>query len=102
MKTLVRDWILANAGAASRCLADHEKRLRALRPIGGKQAASLLVRLDEAQHFARTNVPPAMVGEFLRMALDRGGVNAALAALRMTLPKAAEGDVVVLLGERKC
>jgi DNA polymerase III subunit delta' len=69
VKTLVRDWIVANAGDGVALVSlDQEQRLRALRPIGGKQAAALLIRLDEAQNLAQTNVPPAMVGELLRMA----------------------------------
>ncbi|HEX3370618.1 MAG TPA: hypothetical protein VHS56_13650 [Candidatus Cybelea sp.] len=70
VKTLVRDWIVASAGDGVALVSlDQEKRLRALEPIRGKHAAALLVRLDEAQRLAQTNVPPAMVGELLRMAL---------------------------------
>jgi DNA polymerase III subunit delta' len=70
VKTLVRDWIVAGAGDGIALVSfDQEKRLRALRPLGGRQAAALLGRLDEAQRLAQTNVPPAMVGELMRMAL---------------------------------
>lgn len=71
LKTLVRDWIVVAAGDGVALVSlDQEKRLRALQPLGARQAAALLVRLDEAQRLAQTNVPPAMVGELLRMALN--------------------------------
>ncbi|HEY2474315.1 MAG TPA: hypothetical protein VGI19_05880, partial [Candidatus Cybelea sp.] len=71
VKTLVRDWIVASGGDGVALVSlDQEKRLRKLRPLGGKHAAALLGRLDEAQRLAQTNVPPAMIGELLRMALN--------------------------------
>lgn len=71
IKTLVRDWIVASGtdGIALVSL-DHEKRLRKLRPLEGREAATLLARLDEAQRIAQTNVQPAHVAELIRMALS--------------------------------
>lgn len=70
IKTLVRDWIVASGtdGIALVSL-DHEKQLRRLRPLEGREAAALLARLDEAQRLAQTNVTPAHVAELVRMAL---------------------------------
>jgi DNA polymerase III subunit delta' len=70
IKTLVRDWIVASGtdGIALVSL-DHEARLRKLRPLEGREAATLLARLDEAQRLAQTNVAPAHVAELVRMAL---------------------------------
>ncbi len=70
IKTLVRDWIVATGydGVALVSL-DHAQRLRRLKPLDGRAAVALLGKLDEAQRFARTNVSPILVGEFVRMAL---------------------------------
>ncbi len=70
VKTLVRDWIVASGtdGVALVSL-DHEKQLRGLRPLEGDAAVALLNKLDEAQRLARTNVSPALVATFVKMAL---------------------------------
>ncbi len=70
IKTLVRDWIVATGhdGVALMSI-DHADRLRKLKPLGRREAAALLAKLDEAQRLARTNVSPALIGEYVRMAL---------------------------------
>jgi DNA polymerase-3 subunit delta' len=70
VKTLVRDWIVATGhdGVALVSL-DHAQRLRRLKPLAPREAAAMLAKLDEAQRLARTNVLPALVGEYVRMAL---------------------------------
>lgn len=72
LKTLVRDWIaLGNAGFDERLLAvDYAAELRALEAVEATQAVRMLAKLAEAQRLARTNVSPALVGEFARMALS--------------------------------
>ena len=70
IKTLVRDWIVASGHDGIPLVSlDHADRLRHLKRLGGPEAAALLVKLDEAQRLARTNVSPALVGELVRMAL---------------------------------
>jgi hypothetical protein len=49
---------------------DQEARLRALRPLGGKHAAAMLAKLNEAQRLALTNVSPPLVADLARMALS--------------------------------
>ncbi len=70
IKTLVRDWIVAGShdGIALMTI-DHADRLRKLKPLGRREAAALLAKLDEAARLARTNVSPALIGEYVRMAL---------------------------------
>jgi DNA polymerase III subunit delta' len=70
IKMLVRDWIVASGhdGVALVSL-DQTERLRRLKPIDSRAAVALLAKLDEAQRLARTNVSPALVGEYVRMAL---------------------------------
>lgn len=68
LKTLVRDWIVSGYGGAL-ISRDQEERLRTLKPIEPRAAVTLLTKLDEAQRLARTNVNPAMVGDYVRMAL---------------------------------
>jgi DNA polymerase III subunit delta' len=70
IKTLVRDWIVASGSDGIALLSvDQVERLRALRPLGGRAAAALLRKLDDAQRLARTNVRPELVSELVRMAL---------------------------------
>ncbi len=70
VKMLVRDWIVASGhDGVSLLTLDHAERLRRLKPIDGRAAVALLGKLDDAQRLARTNVSPALVGEFVRMAL---------------------------------
>lgn len=70
VKTLVRDWIVASGKDGVPLLTlDHAERVRHLRPIERRAAVTLLGKLDDAQRLARTNVSPALVGEFVRMAL---------------------------------
>jgi DNA polymerase-3 subunit delta' len=76
IKALVRDWILteqAGCTAVARLAEDYADALRALPPLGPARAVELLAKLDDAERFARTNVSAAMVAEFVRMALARGG-----------------------------
>lgn len=71
VKTLVRDWIaLGSAGRDARLLAlDYGNELKELRPIASQTAISALAKIAEAQRLARTNVSPALVADFVRMAL---------------------------------
>ncbi len=70
VKALVRDWIVAgNAQGAEPLSLDQAEGLRRLQRIGPHEAVALLSKLDEAQRLARTNVGPALVGEYVRMAL---------------------------------
>jgi DNA polymerase-3 subunit delta' len=70
IKTLVRDWIVASGtdGVALVSL-DHEKQLRGLRRLEGREAAAILGKLDDAQRLAQTNITPAHIAELVRMAL---------------------------------
>jgi DNA polymerase-3 subunit delta' len=70
-KTLVRDWIaLSGAGKDAPLLApDLAQRLKHLPEIPAENAISVLAKITEAQRLARTNVSPALVGDFVRMAL---------------------------------
>jgi DNA polymerase-3 subunit delta' len=69
IKTLVRDWIVARTEGVALLALDQAERLRALRPLTGSEAAATLTKLDEAQRIAQTNVSPALVADFARMAL---------------------------------
>jgi DNA polymerase-3 subunit delta' len=70
IKTLVRDWIVARGHDGVALMSvDHTDRLRKLKPLGEREAATLLAKLDEAQRLARTNVSAALIGEYVRMAL---------------------------------
>ncbi len=70
IKTLVRDWIVAGGHDGVALMSvDHADRLRKLKPLGRREAAALLAKLDEAARLARTNVSPALIGEYVRMAL---------------------------------
>ncbi|HET6893980.1 MAG TPA: hypothetical protein VFH72_01190 [Candidatus Baltobacteraceae bacterium] len=71
LKTLLRDWVaLGSAGADARLLAlDYGKKLKALRPVDAQTALAAFGKLTEAQRLARTNVSPALVADFVRMAL---------------------------------
>jgi DNA polymerase-3 subunit delta' len=74
VKTLVRDWISCNASGGAKLVSlDYADRLRRLRPLEGADAVAILERLDEAQRLARTNVSPAMVSEFVRIAITSSG-----------------------------
>lgn len=73
IKTLVRDWIVAGGSGLEGVpplAADYAARLQRLPPLGPKSAVELLAKLDDAARLAGTNVPAAMVGEFVRMALS--------------------------------
>jgi DNA polymerase-3 subunit delta' len=69
VKTLVRDWIASGTDGVTLLSLDQEERLRALRPLGGKNAAAVLAKLNEAQRLAQTNVSPTLVADLARMAL---------------------------------
>jgi len=70
VKTLVRDWIVAGGhDGVALVSVDHAERLCGLRPLDRRAAVALLAKLDDAQRLARTNVSPALIGEFVRMAL---------------------------------
>jgi DNA polymerase-3 subunit delta' len=71
VKTLLRDWVACSSdGPAPPLLAvDYAQRIQRLPPIAPEAALHALAKLSQAQHLARTNVSPALVGEFVRMAL---------------------------------
>ncbi|HLI94689.1 MAG TPA: hypothetical protein VKT72_01245 [Candidatus Baltobacteraceae bacterium] len=71
VKTLVRDWVaLSNAGKESRLLAlDYGKQLKKLPSVDSDRATDTLAKITEAQRLARTNVSPALVADYVRMAL---------------------------------
>ncbi len=71
VKSLVRDWLaLSAAGETPPLLApDYERQLRKLGTLDAQNAISALAKITEAQRMARTNVSPALVGEFVRMAI---------------------------------
>lgn len=71
IKTLVRDWIvLATSGDGARLLAlDYATALRRLPGADAAHAVGALAKITQAQRLARTNVTPALVGEFVRMSL---------------------------------
>lgn len=71
LKTLLRDWVaLSSAGTDARLLAlDYGKKLKALRPVDSQTALDAFGKITEAQRLARTNVSPALVADFVRMAL---------------------------------
>ena len=71
LKTLMRDWIATSqAGKKAPLLApDYAAELRNLPAVPAATAVSALAKIGEAQRLARTNVSPALVGDFVRMAL---------------------------------
>jgi DNA polymerase-3 subunit delta' len=71
LKTLMRDWVALGAAGrdASLLAADYAERLRNLAPIDSAAASDALAKLTEAQRLARTNVSPALVANYVRMAL---------------------------------
>ncbi len=71
VKTLVRDWVaLSNAGKETRLLAlDYAKQLKNLPAVDSDRAMDTLAKVTEAQRLARTNVSPALVADYVRMAL---------------------------------
>lgn len=73
LKTLVRDWIaLSDAGRGAPLLAvDYAEDLRGLPAVSAERALSMLAGITEAQRLARTNVSPALVGDFVRMAVTK-------------------------------
>ena len=74
IKMLARDWVAAGTGSDCAFLcADYDKPLRELLPLRDAAAAELLTKLDEAAMTARTNVPPGLVADLVRMALTRAG-----------------------------
>ena len=70
IKTLVRDWIAGGHRWHDVLALDQEERLRALRPLTGRNAAAVLAKLNDAQRLAQTNVSPALVADLARMALS--------------------------------
>ncbi|HEY9179920.1 MAG TPA: hypothetical protein VIO32_04325 [Candidatus Baltobacteraceae bacterium] len=71
LKTLVRDWVaLTSVGKGAPLLAlDYNTELHGLAPIDSQAALAALAKITEAQRLARTNVSPALVADFVRMAL---------------------------------
>jgi DNA polymerase III subunit delta' len=69
VKTLVRDWIVGGHDGVALLSLDHAERIRRLKPLDSRSAVALLVKLDEAQRLARTNVSAALVADMVRMAL---------------------------------
>jgi DNA polymerase-3 subunit delta' len=72
LKTLVRDWVaLSSAGKDARLLAlDYGKELKELPDLDSQAAVNAFGKITEAQRLARTNVSPALVADFVRMALS--------------------------------
>ncbi len=75
LKSLVRDWTaLALAGdRAPLVCVDYAEDLRALPRADRAEARATIVKIDDAQRLARTNVSPGMVAELVRMALTGTG-----------------------------
>lgn len=71
LKTLLRDWVaLSTGGKGTRLLAlDYGKKLQSLPAIDSQFALSAFGKITEAQRLARTNVTPALVADYVRMAL---------------------------------
>lgn len=71
LKTLLRDWVaLSNAGNNVHLLAlDYGKELKKLPAVDSQTAIGAFAKITEAQRLARTNVSPALVSDFVRMAL---------------------------------
>lgn len=71
VKTLARDWLALSqiSGDAPVLALDYRTQLSDLPKIDAQRAIALLGKLSEAQRLARTNVSPALVGEFVRMAV---------------------------------
>lgn len=72
LKSLVRDWVaIGAAGNGVPVVAvDYAQNVRELPSLEPARAIGLLVKIDEAQRLARTNVSAAMVGEIVRMSLS--------------------------------
>lgn len=73
VKTLARDWVALGAAGEGVHLSapDYGAQLRDLAPMESRAAVAMLASLDEAQRIARSNVPPSLVGEMVRMAITR-------------------------------
>jgi DNA polymerase-3 subunit delta' len=71
LKTLLRDWVaLSSAGKDARLLAlDYGKELKSLPALDSQLAIAAFGKITEAQRLARTNVSPALVADYVRMAL---------------------------------
>lgn len=71
LKTLLRDWVaLSSGGKDARLLAlDYGKELKQLPAVDSQTAIGAFAKVTEAQRLARTNVSPALVADFVRMAL---------------------------------
>jgi DNA polymerase-3 subunit delta' len=76
VKTLLRDWLaLTAAGKDAPVLAlDYGKDLKKLPSVDSQTAIWALAKITEAQRLARTNVSPALVADFVRMALTGSAV----------------------------
>lgn len=70
IKTLVRDWLALGAADMPPLLAvDYTPELRRLPPLPAERGISALAKIGEAQRLARTNVNPALVSDYVRMAI---------------------------------
>jgi DNA polymerase III delta prime subunit len=71
LKSLVRDWLALSTASQNVPLAapDYARTLTTLPPLDRSGAVATLVKFDEAQRLARTNVSPTMVSELIRMSL---------------------------------
>jgi DNA polymerase-3 subunit delta' len=71
LKTLLRDWVaLSSGGEDTRLLAlDYGKQLKKLPAVDSQIATGAFAKITEAQRLARTNVSPALVADYVRMAL---------------------------------
>lgn len=79
VKGLVRDWIARDVAgpACLPALPDQREQVARLPGLTPSNAVTLLESLDSAQRLARTNVPPNMVGEAVRMALTSAATSGA-------------------------
>jgi DNA polymerase-3 subunit delta' len=76
VRTLARDWIVARSLAPNAALLteDYGEELSRLPVLTRRGAADLLVQLDEAARLSQTNVPPATIAEYARLALAGAAV----------------------------
>ncbi|MGH8164252.1 MAG: ATP-binding protein [Rhodanobacteraceae bacterium] len=75
LKSFVRDWIARSAAGpdAPMLATDFAAQLARLPKVESRDAGPLLGKLSDAARLARTNVSPALVAEFVRMALSGKG-----------------------------
>lgn len=71
VRMLARDWIVGRSAAPQAALLaeDYAEELRRLPPLDRRAAVDVLVQLDEAAAWSRTNVPVSSIAEYVRLAL---------------------------------